>query len=71
MHCLAIAGFALAGLTPELSRRSVVEVKQWQAFFATVLPERSGVGLNELLDRATDAKLHAPVEPDPCPKVAA
>ena len=28
-----------------------MEVKQWQALSATVLPERSGVGLNDLLGR--------------------
>ena len=38
----------LCHVTPELSR--LAEAKSWQAFYATLLLERSKFGLNELLD---------------------
>src|SRR3546814_19672851 len=51
----------------DLNPTCVVEPTTWQALSATLLVERSGFGLNELLcavPRATHAHIHAPKRQD-------
>ena len=56
--CSCSAGYAALALhapNAGVKPNRVAQVTAWQALSATVLPERSGIGLNELLDLALDA----------------